>query len=63
MRTAKFTITFTLALSENLYNIIKNQSDKEGVSMAELVREVLDERFMKQNQKANSLTTKHENKS
>ena len=59
MRTAKFTTTFTLALSESLYDTIKNQSDEEGISMAELIREVLDDRFEQQNSK----TTKSETRS
>ena len=58
MRTAKFTTTFTLALSESLYDTIKNQSDEEGISMAELIREVLDDRFEQQNSKTTKSGTR-----
>ena len=58
MRKAKFTKPFTLALPEDLYQRIKGISDQQGVSMGEIVREVLEGDFSKQsNERDQSLST------
>jgi hypothetical protein len=41
MRQAKFPKALTIALSSEVYDVLKDVSDSERVSMAELVREIL----------------------
>jgi hypothetical protein len=43
MRYAKFTKPLTIALSPEVYNVLKEISDADRVSMAECVREILSE--------------------
>jgi hypothetical protein len=41
MRQAQFPKALTIALSSEVYDVLKEVSDSERVSMAELVREIL----------------------
>lgn len=43
MRYAKFTKPLTIALSPEVYDVLKEISDADRVSMAECVREILNE--------------------
>ena len=43
MRHAKFTKPLTIALSPEVYKVLKERSDTERISMAECVREILAE--------------------
>ena len=41
MRHAKFPKALTIALSSEVYDVLKEKSDADRVSMAELVRDIL----------------------
>jgi hypothetical protein len=43
MRYAKFTKPLTVALPPEVYDVLKEKSDSERISMAELVRDILRE--------------------
>jgi predicted DNA-binding protein len=55
MRTARFTKFICLSLSSERYSSIKNVSDSQGTSMAEVVRDILDDHFEAEEQKLKEL--------
>ena len=42
MRTAKFTKQFTISLNADIFKRIKEMSDRDHMSMAEALREIID---------------------
>ncbi len=50
MRYAKFTKPLTVALPPDVYDVLKEKSDYQRISMAELVRDILRETVLSSSQ-------------
>ncbi len=50
MRYAKFTKPLTVALPPDVYDVLKEKSDSQRISMAELVRDILRETVLSSSQ-------------
>jgi hypothetical protein len=58
MRYAKFTKPLTVALPPEVYDVLKEKSDSERISMAELVRDILRETVLPSSQHEDSSKSK-----